>query len=846
MSPQSSDQFRTPAQSYAEQWAAERFLGEAAEELESVVHPGDPSHPPFKEEQEWEEAYGSRAEEEVHFADLEYEGSREMLDGEVGEASELYEDQASEVYASPSDTRSDFFDSADYEQRIETAEPERSYEDAYLATEIFEQEFFEPQSTESFAEEGEAYSADFEDEASDGPLEQYPRGTGERFAGEDNRTLARLPETRRLQQAYFDSFVREAKALLDRTAEEVKNRDRIDMSEAEIEATLDRYQPIETLLPQGLGYYLDSVKSAARGVLTKLQPSSIQGQPVSSAPSTGRQIDLERAVRSNGQLAKQLGWQTHFDRIVGLLGFTSRTPDEREFALAVARWQRAQGLEEDGVLGPAAWTRMRTLVNLDQPPVTSGGLDGFTPAEERALRITNAFENTTLYSKRRDLDYGGLSGDFDGQGLSLGLLQWNIGTGSLQPLLKEFAQGHPQRFDAIFGTDAARLRQVLGQPRAEQLAWVRSINDYANPKSPRIKEPWASYFRQLAQEPAFRQIQLKHVRPQMKSATDYARRLGLRSERGLALMFDVVTQHGGGWLDSKRCHTCGTQTRRARIEQRRSELERQAGSPSEKQLLGLITNVIAETIGPRWRQDVLRRRMTIVDGQGTVHGHRFDLARDFGLTDRPWEEAATSVRPSPAAPPEAPPAPPSPQRTLSGGHWVSRFPTSKDVKGLEPTFRAKVERFIRAIKDGGGAVTVNSTYRPRERAYLMHWSWKIVKRNHPAQNVPPMAGVDIEWWHGDTAKSKQAAQEMVKGYGIGGLPFPPSLTSRHIEGKAIDMHVSWRGSLKIKNADGTERTISSSPRDETNHELIEVGKTYGVIHFMPVHDDRVHWSTDGR
>ena len=185
-------------------------------------------------------------------------------------------------------------------------------------------------------------------------------------------------------------------------------------------------------------------------------------------------------------------------------------------------------------------------------------------------------------------------------------------------------------------------------------------------------------------------------------------------------------------------------------------------------------------------------------------------------------------------------------RTLSGASWVSRFRGSKDVKDLEDAFRTKVEQFTGAIEDAGGTVAVTSTLRPIERAYLMHWSWRIAKQNFDAQAVPPQAGVDIEWWHGDAPKSKKAAQEMVDGFGINQLDVAPSLTSRHIQGKAIDMQISWESNLKIKNADGTEKNIASMPRDHTNADLIEVGKTYGVIHFTPVDKDKVHWSTDGK
>ena len=758
---------------YAEQWVAERFLGEAPEEGESVAHLWFQAYTPFREGQELEETYGPEAKDEMHATELEDQESYGTLYEATDETPETQRERPEEEHASSWGAHTDLLCSTEREQQIEPAEPEYSYEDRYSATETFEQSFPESEKAEFLTEE-HARPGDVEAREPDQVSELYQEWP----AKDEDHTLAHQAEARRLQQAYFDSFVREAKAILDNTAEEVKHRAPMDMEEAEIEVVLDRYRPVEILLPQGMPFYLMKVREAAKGVLARLQTSTIEERPVSRKPSANPATDLEQEM-----------------------------------------------------------------------PTSSGGLGSFTSSEEKALRITNAFENTTFYSQKRDLDYGGLSGDFDGQGLSFGLLQWNIGTGSLQPLLKEFAQGYSQRFDTVFQTDAARLRQVLSLPRREQLAWARSINDYSKPRKPRIKEPWVGYFRQLAQEPTFRQIQLRHVRPRMNIAADYVRRLRLRSERALAFLFDIIVQHGGGWLDSRHCHGCGTQTRRARIEQHRAELERQVGTPSEKQLLQLIASVIAETIGPQWRQDVLRRRMTIVDGQGTVHGHRFDLAHDFGLTDKPLEEATLNARTPPTARPEAPPAPPSTlttRRTLSGAHWVARFPSSKDVKDLESTFRPKVEQFIRAIEDAGGSVTVTSTYRPPERAYLMRYSWEIVKKDFSAQNVPLKAGVNIEWWHGDATKSKQAAQEMVNAYGIQHLEVPPALRSRHIEGKAIDMKITWRGNLKIKNADGTERIISSSPRNETNAELIQVGKTYGVIHFTDVDKDRVHWSTDGR
>jgi hypothetical protein len=185
-------------------------------------------------------------------------------------------------------------------------------------------------------------------------------------------------------------------------------------------------------------------------------------------------------------------------------------------------------------------------------------------------------------------------------------------------------------------------------------------------------------------------------------------------------------------------------------------------------------------------------------------------------------------------------------RELSGRAWVSRFPGSTSVSDLEPGFCRKIERFIAALREAGASVEINSTYRPPERAYLMHWAWKIGAADYDAQTVPAKSGVDIEWWHGNAEASKTAAREMMSAFGIERLRVAPALASRHTERKAIDMDISWSGELSIKNADGSTRRIASTPRDGANAELIEVGATYGAIHFSPPEKDKPHWSTDGR
>src|ERR1700720_2859550 len=122
-------------------------------------------------------------------------------------------------------------------------------------------------------------------------------------------------------------------------------------------------------------------------------------------------------------------------------------------------------------------------------------------------------------------------------------------------------------------------------------------------------------------------------------------------------------------------------------------------------------------------------------------------------------------------------------RELSGLAWVERFPTSKSTDSLADGFRQKCEAFLAALKDAGADVGINATLRPPERAYLMHWSFVINTGEVEPGDVPPQAGVEIEWVHRkangtpDLAASRAAAAAMVHGYDIA---HRPSLTSLHI------------------------------------------------------------------
>jgi hypothetical protein len=140
----------------------------------------------------------------------------------------------------------------------------------------------------------------------------------------------------------------------------------------------------------------------------------------------------------------------------------------------------------------------------------------------------------------------------------------------------------------------------------------------------------------------------------------------------------------------------------------------------------------------------------------------------------------------------------------------------------------------------------------------MHYAWAIVHHRIAAAEVPPFtpagptaADVSITWLHLDKrgrpneALSYAAAIQMVHGYDIAKLRVAPSLSSLHIDGKAIDMLIAWDEDLVIEDASGKELTIRTTPRSGINRELMKVGASYGVVHLHPAHKDPPHWSVNG-
>lgn len=170
----------------------------------------------------------------------------------------------------------------------------------------------------------------------------------------------------------------------------------------------------------------------------------------------------------------------------------------------------------------------------------------------------------------------------------------------------------------------------------------------------------------------------------------------------------------------------------------------------------------------------------------------------------------------------------------SGRQWCVRFPSSASVDDLVPEFGRRVKTFLARVAAAGAAVSIADTYRPPERAYLMHWCCMIAQGGQDPAAVPAMSGVLIDWTcGGNRAKAKTAALDMMRGYNIA---FPAALVSRHTQRRAIDMTIRWAGTIHVTDARGIVHAVT---RQE---DLWPIGTIDGV---KKLATDPPHWSDDG-
>ena len=241
--------------------------------------------------------------------------------------------------------------------------------------------------------------------------------------------------------------------------------------------------------------------------------------------------------------------------------------------------------------------------------------------------------------------YMGVSGDFDGMGISCGALQWNIGMGSLQPMVKAVGKTVVTKAMPVHG---AALWLACNSSIAAGLTIVRGWQTGTN-----LKPGPKAELRAFMGTPEMRAEQDRKIDKVAQTAHSQATAwatgsgTGAPTKRLFCWFFDIVTQNGGlktltpakvkafiaanapDKADDVICDfLAGIKGSSGHAKDARANAvlwrNKAAG---EKLPLLCMSHLRAMTSNPLWRHVVINRKGTIAMGEGHVNSAKWDLSK---------------------------------------------------------------------------------------------------------------------------------------------------------------------------------------------------------------------------
>jgi Putative peptidoglycan binding domain/Glycosyl hydrolase family 46 len=259
---------------------------------------------------------------------------------------------------------------------------------------------------------------------------------------------------------------------------------------------------------------------------------------------------------------------------------------------AVAAFQRKSNIEETGLVDDATW---EALMECPIPPV-----------DERCLELTATFEGH---------GYTLAQGNFDGAGITWGIIGFTLKHGELSKIIQEAVAEDEKTVRECFGDSLDELLAIFEKPMDQQLAWADSVS--LGSSKAKLAEPWKTAFQKFGETELAQRLQLKHVHDSYYvPALETAKKFGLKSELGTALCFDIHVQNGG--------------IKSAAAQQVQQQMH---DGISETDIRVAIANAVADNALERWREDVRERKLAIARGEGSVHGSKPIVLRNWGLDE---------------------------------------------------------------------------------------------------------------------------------------------------------------------------------------------------------------------
>ncbi|KAB0641027.1 lytic transglycosylase domain-containing protein [Burkholderia stagnalis] len=219
-------------------------------------------------------------------------------------------------------------------------------------------------------------------------------------------------------------------------------------------------------------------------------------------------------------------------------------------------------------------------------------------ALEMALLITGSFEGENSTKLR----YDAVANNFDGMGMSFGIVQWNFGMGTLGPVLLDMVAADEEAFKSCFDTtsDYESLVAALHSSKEVQKEWAIG-RQQAN------QSGWDASFKKIGGVDKFNKIQLKHAATYNKYVM-----VCIRWLRGVSheLMERIEVQTYVALYD-----LCVQQQT---LNSAHAEIKSRVAAEkpkTQKQLMIIVVEERSKKANPLYREDCLSRRRGILEQQ---------------------------------------------------------------------------------------------------------------------------------------------------------------------------------------------------------------------------------------
>jgi peptidoglycan hydrolase-like protein with peptidoglycan-binding domain len=223
------------------------------------------------------------------------------------------------------------------------------------------------------------------------------------------------------------------------------------------------------------------------------------------------------------------------------------------------------------------------------------------------LQLTASFEGT---------GFKGAVGNFDGAGVTFGIIGFTAKDGELGRLVADAKRADPTILTRCFGDLSSALEHGLGAASvADRVAFGASIS--TGTRMYNLQEQWRQAFERFGSEPTVKRLQLARAfNVYWTKAKEIFARYDLTQALDAALAYDIAVQNGG-------VKASADEEIRRRI----------AGVTDPQHKRTIIAEEVRDAAAARWRADVFSRKSAIATGSGLVHSAHYELV-DWGLDSR--------------------------------------------------------------------------------------------------------------------------------------------------------------------------------------------------------------------